>query len=140
MIKKMILTSVCSLLSFGAIAGTPTDMLANLAGDQKKCVTAYGCIAPDRPEIEEAQQAYKDCLTDALIFCGITKPETQPADTESTQPTVSPEPAPETPAIEPAAPVVEPVASAPEPAPVTEPEAPAPAPESEAPAPETPQE
>lgn len=124
MMKKIILTSVCSLLSFGAVADTSTDMLANLAGTQKECVDAYGCIAPDRPEIEEAQQAYKDCLRDALVFCGVMKPEAKPADTELTQPTVSSEPKPEAPAAEPVAPAVEPSAPAAEPVPATEPVAP----------------
>ena len=137
MIKKIILTSVCSLLSFGAVADTSTDMLANLAnlaGTQKECVDAYGCIAPDQPEIEEAQKAYKNCLKDALVFCGIMKPETNPADTESAQPATSPEP---TPVAEPAAPAPE-AAPVAEPAPATEPATPAP--ETTVPVAEMPQE
>jgi len=68
--KKILLTSICSLLSFGAFADNmpamPTDgqgahmprggmnMMAQLTDEQKSCIEAYGCKMPEMPKFDES--------------------------------------------------------------------------------------
>ena len=75
MMKKMILTSVCAMLSFGAFAEMPMDMMANLTEEQKACVETHGCVKPEQPEMTEAQNTFMDCMKNAMTSCGIQMPE-----------------------------------------------------------------
>ena len=77
MIKKIVFTSVCSMLSFGAFAETPMDMMARLTEDQKACVATHGCVVPDQPETTDAVNAYMDCMKNASVSCGIQLSEPQ---------------------------------------------------------------
>ena len=74
MTKKIIFTSVCAMLSFGAFAETPDDMMANLTADQKFCIETHGCVAPENPEMTEAQDAYMSCMKNARISCSVDDP------------------------------------------------------------------
>ena len=136
MTKKILLTSVCALLSFGAFAETPADRLANLTEDQKACVETHGCVAPEQPEMTEAQQDYMNCLENAMISCGIAitepAPEAEPEAVESAPEVV--EPAPEiveavTEVVEPAPEIAEPAPEVVEPTPEVASEVVEPAPE-----------
>lgn len=69
MMKKIFLTSLCSMLSFGAFAtdmpqpsmGGPNGggprfgmpMMQQLTDEQKSCIEAYGCTMPEKPQMDE---------------------------------------------------------------------------------------
>ena len=74
MMKKVILTSVCAMLSFGAFAETPMDMMAKLTDEQKACVATHGCVVPEQPETTDAVNTYMECMQNAKYACGIETP------------------------------------------------------------------
>ncbi len=127
MTKKIIFTSVCAILSLGAFAETPKDMMARLTEEQKACVATLGCVVPEQPETTVAMNTFMECMKKASISCGLQPQEAPVIDAH----------APEGPQSE--APAIP--ASADE-APATDapvPDLPAPeAPVIDAPAPETP--
>ena len=102
MTKKIIFTSICAMLSFGAFAEMPQppmdmpasekhpgmDIMANLTEEQKTCIQDFGCIMPEKPDINseavqpdqkpemtDEQREYAECMKDAMESCGVEIPQ-----------------------------------------------------------------
>lgn len=70
--KKLFLTSLCTMLSFGAFAedmpqpplGGPNGggprgqmgMMQQLTDEQKSCIESYGCKMPEKPTMDEKKE------------------------------------------------------------------------------------
>ena len=102
MIKKIILTSICTILSFGAFAEMPEppmgmsdaemrrgmNIMENLTDEQRSCVEAYGCQMPSHPDVDapavrpeqqpemtDEQRESMECMKNAMASCGIEIPQ-----------------------------------------------------------------
>jgi len=99
--KKLFLTSLCTMLSFGAFAADTQPQppmeghrggmpMAQLTEEQKSCVEAYGCKIPEmgdkapkgekpnkgeRPEMTAEQKEAMDCMQKAMKECGVEMPQ-----------------------------------------------------------------
>lgn len=74
--NKILLTSICTMLSFGAFAedmpqppmGGPNGggprggigMIQQLTDEQKSCIEAYGCKMPEKPAMDEQKEKPSD--------------------------------------------------------------------------------